>query len=134
MSRKKAETILQEAILAELTTRYSMDDCWMWDNRAVGTFVTLSGGCVRFGQRGQADLIGMVRGVALAMEIKTTVGSLSADQRRWRALWERAGGVWSCPRSVGSAVEIVEIVLKTQEITGLQKKLKIFSKTIATLL
>lgn len=131
MSRKKAETILQEAILAELTARYSLADCWMWDNRAIGTFLTLSGGCVRFGQSGQADLIGLVRGIGLAMEIKTPVGSLSADQRRWRGLWECAGGVWACPRSVDEAVQTVEICLKTQENTGFQKKMKNFSKSIA---
>ena len=60
-------------MLAALTERYSIEDVWMWDNRAVGTYYTMGGGCVRFGQTGQADVIGMVRGVSIAVEVKTPI-------------------------------------------------------------
>jgi len=49
---------------------------------------------VFFGQKGAADVLGCYRGHAVAIEVKALRGALKARQRKWRAAWERAGGVY----------------------------------------
>ena len=61
---------------------------------------------VRYGLGiGAADLIGIVHqtGRFLAMEVKTPIGRLSAEQKLWGAAVQRAGGFYAVVRSIEQA-------------------------------
>lgn len=67
---------------------------------------------VRYGLApGSADLVGIVRGRFVALEIKTASGRIAPEQAQWLALVERCGGVGRVVRSVADAVAAVEEVL-----------------------
>jgi hypothetical protein len=60
------------------------------------------GGLVRFGQAGQADIMGLIApsGRFLAVECKTATGRQSDAQRNWQAMVERFGGLYILARSI----------------------------------
>lgn len=63
---------------------------------------------VRYGLAvGSADLIGMVDGRFLAVEVKAANGRMSDDQRIWRDVVRGLGGVYILARSVDEAVAAV---------------------------
>jgi len=69
-------------------------------------FVRVQAGTFRMGEHfvrgataGTADLIGVYRGVPMALEIKTPTGRQSQSQKDWQANWELAGGVYAVVRS-----------------------------------
>lgn len=56
---------------------------------------------VMFGVRGQADLTGVLAcGLRVEVEVKTPIGRVSKDQRRYLEMIERMGGVAVIARSV----------------------------------
>ena len=63
------------------------------------------GAMIRFGvgNPGGADLIGLYRGKFLAVEIKTPIGRLSAEQKLFRDLVTNLGGVYVVLRSADEA-------------------------------
>jgi hypothetical protein len=68
-----------------------------------GTFAT-EGRIIRGAEAGTADLIGVYRGVPVAMEIKTDTGRQTATQRDWAERWEAAGGVYRVIRGYNDAL------------------------------
>lgn len=90
----------------------AVPDCILWRNStglATHAPGTVGERTVRYGlTKGGADLIGVltVRGVGifLAVEVKTRVGRLSADQELFGELVARAGGVFIVARSVDDFV------------------------------
>ena len=64
---------------------------------------------VRYGLGiGSADLVGVVHGTFVALEVKTTTGRVSDDQTRWLDAVRRCGGVAEVVRSVEDAVRVVQ--------------------------
>lgn len=59
------------------------------------------------GGPGGADLIGILDGKPLAMEIKSERGRQSDEQRRFETLWRTRGGIYLMPRSVDEAIALV---------------------------
>lgn len=59
---------------------------------------------------GSADLVGLLipSGRFFALEVKTEVGKLSAEQRAWAFAVQKAGGYVACVRSVGDALEALK--------------------------
>lgn len=56
---------------------------------------------VRFGVPGQADLTGILPGgLRLEIEVKTTTGEQTPEQRNYQRIIERFGGVYVLARSV----------------------------------
>lgn len=63
---------------------------------------------------GSGDLIGLVGGRFVSLEIKTAHGRVTDDQLRWRDTINALGGVAAIVRSVKQAVEVVEGILHDQ--------------------
>lgn len=81
----------------------------LWRNN--GGVATYGRAKVRYGLGvGGADLVGVLRpcGRAFALEVKTTSGRLSAEQKAWHRAWSGAGGFVACVRSVDEALEALE--------------------------
>lgn len=57
--------------------------------------------------KGSADLVCLVRGRAVFLELKTATGKPTADQLAWGALVVRHGGVYAVVRTVGEALAAV---------------------------
>lgn len=95
------ESQLQDAIRLELGRD---PDLVLWRNN-VGMAWMRNGAPVRFGVGGSgaADLVGLYRGRFVALEIKTSVGRLSPEQKTFRQLVERKGGIYVVLRSVDEA-------------------------------
>jgi len=95
------ETALMDAIRLELG---SDPDLVLWRNN-VGMAWMKNGAPVRFGVGGPgaADLVGMYRGRAVFVEIKTPTGRQSPEQRTFQQLVERKGGTYAILRSVDDA-------------------------------
>lgn len=97
------ETAIKNAILLALGDR---EDVLAW-NAPVGTFRAFDdpSRVVRVGPAGRADIIGVVAGRALAIEVKTPTGRLRPDQERWRDEFEKVGGLWVLARSPEEALD-----------------------------
>lgn len=67
-----------------------------------GTFAT-EGRIIRGAEAGTADLIGVYRGIPVALEVKTESGRQTATQREWQQRWEAAGGVYRVVRGYNDA-------------------------------
>jgi hypothetical protein len=65
---------------------------------------------VRFGTPGAPDVRLTVAGLAVAIEVKSSTGRQSEQQRRWQAAHEAAGGVYLlCRDAVATAREVARI-------------------------
>jgi hypothetical protein len=75
----------------------------------IGHAVMRHGARVTFGVGGPggADLIGILDGRPLAIEVKSQSGRQSTDQLRFQALWESRGGIYLMPRSVEDALAMI---------------------------
>jgi hypothetical protein len=102
----------------------------LWRNNS-GALVDQQGRLVRFGLcKGSSDLIGLrtleittdLVGQRLAqfvaLEIKTTRGLVSPEQRAFLALVEQLGGVAAICRSVEAAEQVLELALAPWPKTG----------------
>lgn len=95
------ESQLQDAIRLELGRD---PDLVLWRNN-VGLAWMRNGTPVRFGVGGPgaSDLVGVFRGRAVFVEIKTPTGRQSPEQRTFQQLVERKGGTYVVLRSVEDA-------------------------------
>ena len=55
---------------------------------------------MRLAEAGTADLLGVYKGQAIAVEAKTATGRQSDTQRAFQQAWEKAGGKYVVARSV----------------------------------
>lgn len=76
------------------------DPAGVWWRNNIGV-AEIRGYKVRFGVGGAggSDLVGLFRGVFVAVEVKTPVGRLSPDQKLYQRLVEAKGGVFAVVRS-----------------------------------
>ena len=56
-------------------------------------------GLFKAAPKGTADILGVVCGISIALEVKSEEGEQSPEQREWQALHEAAGGVYAVVRS-----------------------------------
>jgi hypothetical protein len=90
------ERQIQNLILLTFGTRH---DCRVW--RANCGVARIGPRVVRFGVPGQADLTGILPGgLRLEIEVKTTTGRQTPEQRAYQRIIERFGGVYVLARSV----------------------------------
>lgn len=104
-----SEAQIQQQILLALGGRH---DCRVWRNN-VGAARTQDGRVVRFGTKGQADILGVLRlptgtGLFVAIEVKSARGRLRPEQRAWGAMVQAMGGLYIVARSVEDAVHAVD--------------------------
>lgn len=67
-------------------------------------------GRVSFGVIGSPDIIGAYHGRAIGIEVKTETGALRKSQKRFRAAFERAGGLYIVARSTDDALSALSHV------------------------
>lgn len=96
MNRSAAHTALVGDLVADLNT---LEGVYAWKNNT-GSVEMPSGARVRFSEPGAADVFVVCGGRFFALEVKTGTGRLSADQLRWKAKIESAGGVYAVVRQV----------------------------------
>ncbi len=64
---------------------------YAWNN-PTGVFYAREGTPIKVGTPGAADILGVLHGQAIAIEVKTGTGRLSENQKKWRAVFEKHGG------------------------------------------
>ena len=72
----------------------------MFIRQNTGVAVTAEGRRIRFGRKGQGDIVGCYQGRFVAIETKTEKGRLSKDQRNYRDAVLAAQGVYILARDV----------------------------------
>lgn len=81
----------------------------MFWRQNTGTFRTMDARrVVKVSATGVADIMGCYLGRAVAIETKTSTGKMAVSQKRFRAAWERAGGVYIVARDPVDAVARVQ--------------------------
>lgn len=70
-----------------------------WKN-PTGLGKNMRGGFIKFGLPGSGDIIGAWAGKPLAIDAKTGNARQQANQMKFQAAWEIAGGVYILARSV----------------------------------
>ena len=98
-----SERELVQSILIEFGAR---SDLRMWRSNTGAAMWRKSngssGGMVRFGMPGQADISGIMRpgGRRIEIECKTKNGRQSKEQQAWQRMIEWAGGLYVIARSI----------------------------------
>ena len=63
---------------------------------------------VKFGVRGQADIVCCIKGQFVAIECKAEDGEQTLVQKEWQAGLERAGGFYILARKLEDVTEVLE--------------------------
>ena len=93
--KPQRETTIVGSILDYIKTR---PDVFAYRNNT-GAYRTESGGFLRYGYPGSADIIGVWNGKFLAIECKTARGKQDIDQVRFQRDIEKCGGLYLLARS-----------------------------------
>lgn len=106
-----AETDIMRSVLVAVS---ALPGALFW-RQNTGVFKSLSGReTVRCGIPGMADLGGVYYGRAVQIEVKTPIGRLSSDQKRWKDAVERAGGIFVLARNPADALETLAALTDAQ--------------------
>jgi len=102
-----AENAITKCVLGAITLHSA--------GRHPAVFTRVQAGMIRIGDRlirmaaaGTADLIGVYRGRAVAIEVKTPKGRQADSQREWEQAWITAGGVYRVVRSAADTLELLQ--------------------------
>lgn len=77
---------------------------------------------IKFGLEGIADIMGQVRGLAIAIEMKDSVGRQRKQQKLFEQAWVKAGGVYILARTVPEAIRGVQRALAQRRVESLSIK------------
>jgi penicillin-binding protein-related factor A (putative recombinase) len=99
---KISEKSLQKAILDYLTLK----KVFHYRNNS-GAFRTEKGGFYRFGAVGSPDIVCVIKGQYVALEIKGTYGKQSLGQKKFQEDLEKAGGSYFLIRCFEDFVEML---------------------------
>ena len=92
--------------VAEKDGLYKRHGCVFWRANCGGLSIT--GRPMRGNPAGTADILGVVNGRSVALEVKTSTGKQRETQAHWQAAWQAAGGLYAIVRSVREAVGVVD--------------------------
>ena len=90
------------AVLRDCLALLRMMGIWHWRNNT-GAVSTPSGGFIRFGAKGSADILALRNGRFIAIECKSPKGKPTPEQSAWGQSVKANGGYWWC---VSSAAEL----------------------------
>lgn len=71
----------------------------------VGAFKTERGGFYRFGVKGQTDIVCVVNGIYVGVEVKNATGKMKENQEAFRIALTKAGGIYILARSLDDVIE-----------------------------
>ena len=97
---KSTEKETQAAVIEYLTYK----GIFHYRNNS-GAFKTESGGFYRMGMAGAPDIICVVEGVYVGLEIKDVKGKLNENQILFKERLEKAGGIYLVIRSIDEVIE-----------------------------
>jgi len=80
-----------------------------WRNNS-GALVDRYGRLVRFGAVGSPDILAIVDGLFVGLEVKRQGGRMAPQQRKWKAACERAGGVYVVIDDPAQALAVVDAI------------------------
>ena len=103
----KAADILTNDLRVALSAKYGTGA--YFDRYNVIAMQTDTRGMVKSCQSGTADLLGVIQGYAVAIEVKAGKDRQSKTQKNFQECWERAGGVYLICRSVEETMEALDI-------------------------
>jgi hypothetical protein len=98
------ETEIMRAVLVAVT---AVPGPMFWRNNT-GQATAQGGRVIRFGLPGSPDILGVHRGQAVGIEVKTSTGRQSQQQLRFQVAFEAAGGTYIIVRSVPDALDALE--------------------------
>lgn len=104
MSDRHADPVSESVIVADILVAVSALDGAMFYRNNTGALPNRQGRMVTFGLKGSADILGVHRGRAVAIEAKTPTGRQRTSQVRFQEAWERAGGIYILARSASDAL------------------------------
>ena len=102
----KPADILTNDLRVALSAKYGLEA--YFDRYNVIAMRTDTRGMVKSCQKGTADLLGVISGYAVAIEVKAGKDRQSESQKNFQECWERAGGVYLICRSVKETMEQLE--------------------------
>ena len=94
----------ESAIVAEVLIAVSRLPRSLFHRQNSGRLADARGRWVTFGLEGSGDIMGAYCGWPVAIECKTRSGRLRESQKRFRAAWEAAGGIYLVCRSADDAL------------------------------
>lgn len=98
-----SETATQRQILAALS---ALPECLVWRNETgLVAWPNAPHKRFRIGTPGSPDIVGVYKGRAIGVEVKSARGRQSRQQCRFKQQWEKAGGVYVIARSVDDALQ-----------------------------
>ncbi len=101
------QTIVNEILL--MVGRSYPETVRLWRNNT-GAFQDKTGRVVRFGCPGSPDLLGIIRpGRFLGIEVKTSTGRQSEQQKSFMKMVESMGGIYLLVRSVEEAEQWIRL-------------------------
>lgn len=103
---KYVKQALEGETLKAILDYLSIKRIFHWRNNS-GALETKSGGFVRFGAVGSADVFAIRGGVVYGIEVKSPVGRLSEDQIAFGNGFKEAGGMYVVARSLDDVMEIL---------------------------
>ena len=103
----KPADVLTNDLRVALSAKYGRDAFLQRVN--VIAMATSTRGMVKSCQKGTADLLGVISGYAVAIEVKAGKDRQSKTQKNFQECWERAGGVYLICRSVQETMEALDI-------------------------
>lgn len=95
--------------VAEKDGLFKRPGCVFWRANCGGLSIT--GRPMRGNPAGTADILGVVNGRPVALEVKTLTGKQRESQAHWQAVWKAAGGLYAIVRSAREAVLLVNGLL-----------------------
>lgn len=112
----RSEKAIQNDTLVELYRVFMPLGCFFWRENT-GTawqgkkvkhdkdvLVLAEARPIKFGLEGIADIMGQVQGLAIAIEMKDSVGRQRKQQKLFEVAWVKAGGAYILARTVAEAV------------------------------
>jgi hypothetical protein len=99
-----SETEIMRAILVAVS---ALPETMVWRNNT-GQTPAQGGRVIRFGLPGSPDILGVHRGQAVGIEVKTSTGRQSQQQLRFQVAFEAAAGTYIIARSVPDALDALE--------------------------
>lgn len=96
------ETSIVKSILSYLQLRPGQ--YWRQNTGAVSIPAKRGNRFVRFGVPGAADITGIKEGVRIEIEVKTSKGRLSENQKEYQRMIQENGGVYILARSIDDVV------------------------------
>ena len=93
------------AVLRDCLALLKMMNVFHWRNNT-GAVSTPSGGFIKFGSKGSADILALRDGRFLAVECKAPKGKPTPEQLAWGQTVKEHGGYWCCVRSAAELPEL----------------------------